>query len=386
MLEYPELSLDRFDGANLNASMYFLSHCHSDHMVGLDSPILEEHLRSSPQTRIICHEITAGLLRGSQRYKHLSDFLDVLSIDTAHLMEIPPVGLSSDSTNAYMINVTLVPAGHCPGSVMFVIDGKTGRVIYTGDFRFDIGDVRKISVLFDDRESLRLPIESVYVDTTFCTKEAYRIPSRQICFDAIIKVISEWTSCQGRAVHVQTNYDYGYEFLIMTISRYFDTKIHVSEFQYNRYRLVETIKRCLTLNSRETFIHFCRDVSHTFKNANQISCLHEKEVLNIIPSVMYFARAYDPSQLMKKDKRGLRLCYSTHSSYEEVVDFLKALSPRNIYPNVIPNGKGSLHEVRDDLKFLQQSDISFPVTGTISFRKRKNVHHVPEIPEATPKK
>lgn len=31
--------------------------------------------------------------------------------------------------------VTAIPAGHCPGSVMFLFDYKEMRVLYTGDFR-----------------------------------------------------------------------------------------------------------------------------------------------------------------------------------------------------------------------------------------------------------
>lgn len=29
------ISIDRFDGLNLNSKIFFLSHCHTDHMVGL---------------------------------------------------------------------------------------------------------------------------------------------------------------------------------------------------------------------------------------------------------------------------------------------------------------------------------------------------------------
>ncbi len=35
--EYDEMLLDRFDGINLSSAAYFLSHCHADHMVGLES-------------------------------------------------------------------------------------------------------------------------------------------------------------------------------------------------------------------------------------------------------------------------------------------------------------------------------------------------------------
>lgn len=38
MDEFPSLSVDRFDNGNLNSQTFFLSHCHADHMVGLNNP------------------------------------------------------------------------------------------------------------------------------------------------------------------------------------------------------------------------------------------------------------------------------------------------------------------------------------------------------------
>jgi DNA cross-link repair 1C protein len=33
--EFPHISIDCFDGANLKSKLFFLSHCHMDHMKGL---------------------------------------------------------------------------------------------------------------------------------------------------------------------------------------------------------------------------------------------------------------------------------------------------------------------------------------------------------------
>lgn len=39
MNEFPSISVDRFDNENLNSTIFFLSHCHTDHMVGLSDPM-----------------------------------------------------------------------------------------------------------------------------------------------------------------------------------------------------------------------------------------------------------------------------------------------------------------------------------------------------------
>ncbi len=37
MTEFPSISVDRFDNENQKSSAFFLSHCHMDHMIGLDN-------------------------------------------------------------------------------------------------------------------------------------------------------------------------------------------------------------------------------------------------------------------------------------------------------------------------------------------------------------
>ena len=42
--DFPGISIDRFNVLNLKSTVYFLSHCHTDHMVGLNEPELFERL------------------------------------------------------------------------------------------------------------------------------------------------------------------------------------------------------------------------------------------------------------------------------------------------------------------------------------------------------
>lgn len=39
MTEFPFISVDRFDNDNVDSQLFFLSHCHMDHMVGLSDGI-----------------------------------------------------------------------------------------------------------------------------------------------------------------------------------------------------------------------------------------------------------------------------------------------------------------------------------------------------------
>lgn len=75
------------------------------------------------------------------------------------------------------ITLTAIPAGHCPGSAMLLIEGIQGTVLYTGDFRFDKGTAAKLGSLHDSYGQVKT-IDSIHCDTTFLTKRAVDLASR----------------------------------------------------------------------------------------------------------------------------------------------------------------------------------------------------------------
>ena len=100
-----------------------------DHIVGF------EIFLSTPDTKIYTSQITAKLLAGRfSEFKHLIPYVKPLELKKVYDIEI-----KSYARGIERINVTLIPSGHCLGSVMFLINGSKGRVLYTGDFRFPIG-------------------------------------------------------------------------------------------------------------------------------------------------------------------------------------------------------------------------------------------------------
>ena len=79
----------------------------------------------------------------------LARFARALTANEPHAIRVTPMTT---------ITVTLLDAGHCPGSAMVLIEGECGRVLHTGDFRRE--DLQTRDAL---RRAWRAPIGSVVV-------------------------------------------------------------------------------------------------------------------------------------------------------------------------------------------------------------------------------
>ncbi|XP_019648265.2 protein artemis isoform X4 [Ailuropoda melanoleuca] len=220
MAEYPTISIDRFDRENLKARAYFLSHCHKDHMKGLRAPTLKRRLECSLKVCLYCSPVTKELLLTSPKYRFWEKRIISIEIETP--TQIPLVDEASGEKEE--IVVTLLPAGHCPGSVMFLFQGNNGTVLYTGDFRLAKGEAARMELLHSGGRVK--DIQSVYLDTTFCDPKFYQIPSREECLSGIVELVRSWiTRSPYHVVWLNCKAAYGYEYLFTNLSEEFGVQI-----------------------------------------------------------------------------------------------------------------------------------------------------------------
>ncbi|KAG8508076.1 5' exonuclease Apollo [Galemys pyrenaicus] len=95
------------------ARLFFLSHMHSDHTVGLTSTWARP---------LYCSPITTYLL-----HRHLQvskQWIRALEVGESHVLPLDEIGQET-------MTVTLLDANHCPGSVMFLFEGYFGTILYT---------------------------------------------------------------------------------------------------------------------------------------------------------------------------------------------------------------------------------------------------------------
>ncbi|XP_077329109.1 protein artemis isoform X1 [Lithobates pipiens] len=339
MKEYPSISIDRFDRENISAKAFFLSHCHKDHMKGLRAPLLKRRLECSLKVFLYCSPVTKELLLTSPKYAFWENRIRPVEVDTP-----TQISLVDECTGEKEdILITLLPAGHCPGSVMFLFQGQNGTVLYTGDFRLAKGEVARMELLHSGNRVKE--IDSVYLDTTFCDPKFFQIPSREECLSGVLELVHSWiTLSPHHVVWLNCKAAYGYEYLFTNMSEEFGAKVHVNKL--DMFKNMPEILCHVTTDCR-TQIHACRHpLNEEFLRGNRLPCgMFSNDgvplrVISIKPSTMWFGeRTRKTSVIARTSDSSYRACFSFHSSYSEIKDFLSYIQPTKAYPNVIPVGR-----------------------------------------------
>lgn len=354
--EYPMISADNFEKENLSSLAFFLSHCHKDHMSGLDSKAFHTRLMGSKSVYLYCSETTENLLLCDPSYSHLKSHIHSIPLEQQTM--IPLFDENTDEESS--ICVTLLPAGHCVGSVMFLFEGQHGNVLYTGDFRLSVGDVKRIPFLHANG-SIK-DIKSIYIDTTFCLPKMNSLPTREQSRDAIIELIERWFSRGPQyVVSLLCKGMYGFEYLLKEVAMHFKTKVHISPERLRMYRYLPDMLPYFTTDGRATKIHACKWQANRHADSDlpcgqSIFPARKMKVLRIKPATMWVALSTEgmPADFKRYDKeqRVWRVVHSMHASMEEVQDLVGYLKPYHAYPNVPPAGLDSLEDAFERLRGL----------------------------------
>ncbi|XP_029011581.1 5' exonuclease Apollo isoform X2 [Betta splendens] len=147
------------------ARLFFLSHMHSDHTMGLTS--------TWSNRPIYCSPVTATLLGLKLQVKE--QWIHPLELSEPHLLPLDDIGKER-------LTVTLIDANHCPGSVMFLFEGYFGSILYTGDFRYTPSMLREPCL------RTNTTIDVLYLDNTNCDPNR-TLPSRQRATQQIKEII-----------------------------------------------------------------------------------------------------------------------------------------------------------------------------------------------------
>ncbi|XP_069698466.1 protein artemis-like [Periplaneta americana] len=381
--ELGSVSIDCFQYSNLQSTVYFLSHCHSDHMGGLRSEAFLKRLGISNDIYLYCSEITRLILSAENTFSEVLHKIKDLPLGASNIVPIPDRdGFVDDVT------VTLIPTGHCPGAVMFLFEGRVGRILYTGDFRLSKGDTPKFRQLHYLDGTVKT-IDKLYLDTTFLSYQYKEFPSRIDSFDIMCYHITSWLDdSDDNHVYIQTPAKYGSEALFIAVAKRLGSKVHVKETAYDIYKNVAEIREAVTFDSFSTRIHCCEPLKPTYRKDGDklwMPCIGKWcNVRFIRPCAMTFKSgiyngSLESAVLKANGQELIRICYSCHCSLRELEDFIKYLKPKQIEACVLPPGMAdtNIMQLLEEVSTWDNSS-ERPVL-TIPSRNMKRVTHAENI-------
>ncbi|XP_051281639.1 5' exonuclease Apollo [Dicentrarchus labrax] len=285
--------------------LFFLSHMHSDHTVGLTS--------TWSNRPIYCSPTTAALLRLKLQVKE--QWIHALELGEPYLLPLDDIGKER-------LTVTLIDANHCPGAVMFLFQGYFGSILYTGDFRYTPSMLREPCL------RTNTTIDVLYLDNTNCDPNR-TLPSRQRATQQIKEIIR---SHPNHNVVIGL-YALGKESLLLELAMEFKTWVEVS------FERMETLK-ALELPDVFTTDPGAGRIRAVEQSAICSAALHqwnqEQPTLAILPTSRPLVSFHPNVHVVP---------YSDHSSYQELEDFVSALKPTSLVPivgNYVPGSLSAL--------------------------------------------
>jgi DNA cross-link repair 1C protein len=231
--EFPRIRIDFF---RIHASQppplaCFLSHIHSDHLQGLDS-LKAPFVYCSAATRQLLLRLEKyphrmNFLKGvlesrKQHYRHLKLVLKAIPLECPTEIELGPLE---------KIRVTLFDANHCPGAVLFLIEGNSKAILYTGDIRSEpwwVNSLIRNPVLLPYTTGLK-QLERIYLDTTFAIKEdLYQaFPSKA---EGICELLTKIGQYPAETVFYLNAWTLGYEDVWIALSSFLRSKVCIVLF------------------------------------------------------------------------------------------------------------------------------------------------------------
>lgn len=294
--------------------LFFLTHMHSDHTVGLTS--------TWSNRPIYCSPVTAALLRLKLQVKE--QWIHPLELCEPYLLPLDDIGKEK-------LTVTLIDANHCPGAVMFLFEGYFGAILYTGDFRYTPSMLREPCLRNNTT------IDVLYLDNTNCDPNR-TLPSRQKATQQIKEIIRRNPDHNV----VIGLYALGKETLLVELAMEFKTWIEVS------FERMETLK-----------VLELPDVFTTEPGAGRIRAVEQSRISS---AALHEWNKEQPTLAILPTSRPLIsfhpnvyvVPYSDHSSYQELEDFVSALRPSSVVPIVgscLPGGLSALllHKKRREI-------------------------------------
>lgn len=300
-----------------SANLFFLTHIHSDHTVGLTS---------SWSQPIYCSKLTGNLL--CMKFSLSNDLIRPLELHSPTLIPLDP-------SHTEMMTVTAIDANHCPGSVMFLFQGYFGNILYTGDFRYS-------SNMFVDSLISNVSVDVLYLDNTYCDPLCV-FDTRKEEKGKVFEIIESYPE-HDILLGMQS---IGKLDLLIDIAKHFQEYIAVPLSMYKYLEILE-VPNVFQVDTPE---HECRlRVVPTYYISTKLFGKLTRPTIAVLTTALYVGLEGTPYS--NQDSVYI-VPYSDHSSYVELQMFVKQIRPGRIVPIVGREAKGPFK-----ISFAKRADMS----------------------------
>ena len=371
------IHVDWFDFRDMK-NLYFLSHAHSDHFtfednpnyIGLLSKNFIKKLQEGPHIKIYCTTTTWEIIIRLPKAKAHAEELGKLKEKNFVLVE-PDIVKSitielldkKKEKSGQTIDVTVIPANHIPGAVMFLFENGEKRALYTGDFRYDVREnnieMRDLEIFVKNLEANARIIDYLYVDVQCLDlgrlyhPDQNKLPTRQDSKDMVCDLISRENP---KSVHIDAEM-VGAEDMVKAVAESFnntaDGIISRLDEGCSRKELYEyTLQGIKKTIDPEVHIHI-HDKS-IFK-AGCRKCDEDKDTLKIRATLFWliYINKYSYSKpdtwknncTIKDNDNFWQILYSHHSSDYELRKFISHLKFKEVFPINEPLARENWKEI-----------------------------------------
>ncbi|KAF9515029.1 hypothetical protein BS47DRAFT_822800 [Hydnum rufescens UP504] len=378
---YPAIRVDAFsvprEGDYHTTHLHLLTHTHTDHIVGLESMSFGQ--------LVVCSQDAKSMLLRAEKYPDRIAF-DQKRISQkvrpwAHLRTYSRIGrkngLSRDLLRPIALNaperyqldgeevvtVTAIDANHCPGSVMYLIEGSKGAVLHTGDMRAEPSfvenlkrnpflakyilpdpelDFRTEPASQDNSKHLYTTLEAIYLDTA-CLIGTVDVPTKIAATSGLIQLMGLYSVTTRFFINIWT---WGYEDILKAVSKAFGCKIHVDRYKKVIYSSLQSdplLNVITTEDPYSTRFHAC-------ERFNRCACVpsEDSEVVYVnaveCPVLTWdvWRKATQIRLLAGERVKSLIVPLARHSTLPELQHFVSIFKPKRVVPNtVLPRFRGA---------------------------------------------
>lgn len=247
-----------------------------------------------------------------------------------------------------------IDAQHCPGAVMFLFRGYFGCLLFTGDFRWELGSERAreggITLLNAIEDNA---VDVLYLDNTYCNP-SFAFPSRDVAAKQVVDIIA---SHPDHDVIIGID-SLGKEGLLIYIARELDIKIWVWPERLRTMHLLG-FYNMFTTQTSVTRVRAVPRYSFSIDTLEGLNTMHP--TIGIMPSGLpwmirprkgddtlsgsFYCNRTKPgpdggtqtdklngisASVEKIHECMYSVAYSDHSCFSEIGEFIKLVQPTNI--------------------------------------------------------